>query len=808
MKKFVLYSLLALNLGVAIAQSAVAQLTQPVARTVSFDEGWLFFRGNAEGAEKTQFNDAGWRKLNLPHDWSIEDLPGSQSPFDSLAIVGVHGGFTVGGTGWYRKKFTVPVSANGKRTVITFDGVYMNADIFINGRHLGCHPYGYTSYSFDLTPYITAGKQNTIAVRVSNEGRNSRWYSGSGIYRHVWLQTLNPVHIAQYGTAVTTPQVSEQTAKVMAVSKVINESAVPVSVYTVTRILRNNTSGKSQVAQFTAPKQQIKAGASASFAHAIDIKKPDLWSVVTPALYTAVTEVYKAGVLVDKSETSFGIRSVTFDAVNGFQLNGKTMKLKGGCVHHDNGPLGAVAYDRAEERRIQLLKASGFNAIRCSHNPPSPAFLDACDRLGMLVIDEAFDMWKHKKHPADYHLYFEEWWQRDVESMVYRDRNHPSIIMWSTGNEIPNRDKPEVVVVAQMLADFIRSIEPSRAVTCGVNGIEENKDAFIATLDVAGYNYAFDQYEPTHKRLPKRVMYGSESFAVEAYENWREIERSPWVVGDFVWTAFDHIGEASIGWLGYPQRQWFYPFNLAYVGDIDVCGWKRPQSYYRDVVWNKNQVHLFVQPPVPSFNRTNPKPEVWSRWNWPDVTDSWTFPGAEGKELEITAYSSCDEAELFLNGVSLGKKSTDTATHRKTSWKAPYAAGSLIVKGYTNGVQVAADTLQTAAAPVAIQLKADRSVLKADNQDLSYVEVVLADANGLRNPQAADLVSFEIEGPATIAGVGNANPESVESCQLPQRKAWHGRCLVIVKAGKQKGSVTLKAKSGTLKSAEVKLTVK
>jgi beta-galactosidase len=322
---------------------------------------------------------------------------------------------------------------------------------------------------------------------------------------------------------------------------------------------------------------------------------------------------------------------------------------------------------------------------------------------------------------------------------------------------------------------------------------------------VAGYNYAFDKYAPDHERLPKRVMYGSESFSIEGFENWREVQRYPWVIGDFVWTAFDHIGEASIGWLGYPQRSWFYPWNLAYVGDIDICGWKRPQSYYRDAVWQKDQLSLFVKPPVPSFPQVNPKPEVWSRWNWPDVTDSWTWPGAEGKTLDIIVYSSCEEAELFLNGTSLGKKMTDTSTHCKVMWQVPYEKGELTVKGYTNGKQVAASTLQTAGEPVALQLTADRATIKADGQDLSYVEVVLADAKGIRQPQAEDLVSFEIEGPATIAGVGNANPASIESCQLPERKAWRGRCLVIIKSDKKPGKIRLRAKVAGLPGAVIAL---
>jgi beta-galactosidase len=489
-------------------------------------------------------------KLDLPHDWSIEDLPGTRSPFSPTAISQVNGGFTTGGTGWYRKRFTLPAAQKGKRVILQFDGVYMNAEVWLNGQSLGNHPYGYTSFWFDITDKIKFDTQNLIAVKVRNEGENSRWYTGSGIYRHVWLTVTDPVHIAQWGTAITTPDVTPSSARVNSKTTVQNETATESNVTLITRVI--NKAG-AEISRAEA-KRSISAGSTYVFDQNITVSSPVLWSVETPNLYTAITDVITNNQLADRTETSFGIRTIAFDVANGFLLNGKPMKLKGGCIHHDNGPLGARAYDRAEERRVELLKKSGFNAIRSSHNPPSPAFLDACDRLGMLVIDETFDMWREAKNPADYHLYFNDWWQRDVASMVLRDRNHPSVFIWSIGNEIPERGRPEGVKTSKMLVDYVKSLDPSRSVTAAVNSLQPDKDPYFATLDLAGYNYAFggdhntrSLHEVDHERVPGRIIIGTESYPLEAFGAWMEVEDHPYVIGDFVWTAWDYIGEASIG---------------------------------------------------------------------------------------------------------------------------------------------------------------------------------------------------------------------------------------------------------------------
>ena len=775
---------------------------------INFDDDWMFHLGGTQGAEQNNFDDSKWRKIDLPHDWSIEDLKGTSSPFNPDAISQVSGGFTTGGTGWYRKIFTVAPTDKGKKIQVQFDGVYMNADVWINGHHLGNHPYGYTGFVFDITGQIKFDGTNIIAVEVKNEGQNSRWYSGSGIYRHVWIKTIEAIHSSHWGTFITTPDVTSTSAKVNCKTIVVNESGEDAIVSISTKFI--NIEGA--ITATDELKQLIKAKQLYDFNQAVIINNPRLWSCELPALYTAVTFIYSNGKLLSIDSNSFGIRKISFDVDKGFQLNGQTIKLKGGCFHNDNGPLGAKAYDRAEERKVELLKASGYNAIRCTHNPPSNAFLEACDKLGMLVIDEAFDMWNYGKNPYDYHLYFKEWWKKDIESMVCRDRNHPSVIMWSIGNEIPERGNGEGVVTAKLLGNYIKILDSSRVITSAVNGLNEDKDPYFAQLDVAGYNYAAGGdhlvegiYGVDHKRMPKRIMYGSESYPLQAFSSWMDVVDHPYVIGDFVWTAFDYIGEASIGWLGYFQKQNFYPWNLAFCGDIDICGWKRPQSYYRDALWKDGQISLFVTPPVPSFEQ-NPNRESWSKWHWLDAVSSWNWGGYENKPVEVNIYSSCVQVELFLNGRSLGKKATDRTTKFIASWQVPYQPGVLKAVGYNAKNKIINTTsLATVANVIKIQLTTDKKIVKANNQDLFYVTVELLDGKGNRNPLAENLVKFEIEGSATIAGVGNGNPRSLESYQNNERKAWQGRCLVIVKAGKSAGEIKLKAVVDGMDAASINI---
>jgi beta-galactosidase len=786
----IFFSFLSINL---VAQS----------QTILFDSDWKFHRGGAQYAEQSGFDDSLWRKLDLPHDWSIEDLPGTTSPFNRDAISQVSGGFTTGGTGWYRKTFVLPDEQKNKRIMVQFDGIYMNPEIWINGESLGSHPYGYTSFWYDISDKVKFGSPNVLAVKVRNEGENSRWFSGSGIYRHVWLKVLEPVHVAQWGTNIITPEVNASSARVNIKTKVNNQSVNALKVKMITRILNSKGVETSK----TESEQIIEK--DVEFDQNVIIANPDLWSTESPILYTAINEVYTGNRLVDRIDTKFGVRTIQFDAVNGFQLNGKSLKLKGGCFHHDHGPLGAKSYDRAEERRVELLKASGFNAIRCSHNPPSTAFLDACDRLGMLVIDEAFDMWQYPKNPNDYNLYFDKWWQNDIESMIFRDRNHPSVILWSIGNEIPGMDTPEVVKTAQMLADFVRKNDSARLVIAAVNNLSPAKDPYFGTLDIAGYNYGSggdhlkdNIFKADHLRVPSRIMIQTESYPLEAFKSWMDVMDHPWVLGDFVWTAFDYIGEASIGWLGYWQEQSFYPWNLAFCGDLDICGWKRPQSYYRDALWKENQLSIFIKPPKPSFEE-NPNRMFWSIWHWYDAAADWNWKGYESQPLQVTVYSSCEEVELFLNNKSLGKKKTDRASEFKSAWEVPYQAGELKAIGYRGKKQVNSAKLLTAEDVTQIKLTPDRNKIKADDQDLSYITVELTDNKGVRNPKADNLIKFEIDGPGTIVGVGNANPVSTESYQVHERKIWQGRCMIVIKSEYKQGEIVIKASSDGLKPANI-----
>jgi beta-galactosidase len=791
---------------VLLAASAqpLAQPTPPAPRqTILFDAGWKFHRGGAQYVEQADFDDSSWRTVDLPHDWSIEDLPGQATPFDRGAIGQVSTGFTVGGTGWYRKTFTLPGGAKGKRVVVQFDGVYMNPEIWINGASLGSHPYGYTSFWFDITDKLKTDGANVLAVKVRNEGENSRWYSGSGIYRHVWLRILDPIHVAQWGTSVTTSDVTAASGRVTVRTRVRNQSAADAVASVSTHVL-----GPGGVPGGLASRTAtIPAGGASEIVNELVVSKPALWSLESPSLYTAISQVSTQAGERDRVETTFGIRTVTFDTVNGFRLNGTPMKLKGGCVHHDNGPLGARAYDRAEERRVELLKASGFNAIRCAHNPPSTAFLDACDRLGMLVIDEAFDMWGEPKNPHDYSLFFDKAWRKDLDAMIDRDRNHPSIVAWSIGNEIPGMDNPSTVETARALAAYVREADRSRPVLAAVNNLNPKKDPFFAAVDVAGYNYGSGGdhnretiFKTDHARVPSRIMMQTESYPLEAFRSWMDVLDHPWLVGDFVWTAFDYLGESSIGWRGYWQEGNFYPWTLAFTGDIDIAGWKRPQSYYRDVLWKENQISIFVKPSSPSFPE-NPKRQPWSKWHWHDAVADWNWAGQEGRPIQVSVYSSFEQAELFLNGTSLGRKPTDRSTEFKAAWDVPYRAGELRAVGYRGGREAGSAALRSAADVARIVVTPDRARIAADGQDLSYVTIELQDAAGVRHPKAEHLLRFAVDGPGSIAGVANANPMSVESYQRPERKAWQGRCLVVIKAGTTPGEIRLRVTADGLPAA-------
>jgi len=768
-----------------------------------FDYDWKFFLGDASEAKANNFNDANWRKLDLPHDWSIEGQIHPKNP------TGGGGGYFPAGIGWYRKTFQAPDAWNAKKIAIYFEGVYMNSEVFINGKSLGVYPYGYSSFSYDLTPYLNFGKENVIAVRVDNSQHvNSRWYSGSGIYRHVWMMAVDPVHIAHWGVGISTPEVSSRKATVLVKTLVKNETSSSQSI--VVKALLWDTSSKS------AGKGQVQmvlpANSEKEITQILQVSNPMLWTPETPYLYQAQIQVLKYKKVLDDTKTGFGIRSIKFTAENGFQLNGKTVKINGGCVHHDNGCLGAAAFDRAEERRIELLKAAGFNAIRTSHNPPSEAFLDACDRLGMLVMDESFDCWKIGKNNNDYSKYFNQWWQRDLEAMVLRDRNHPSIFMWSIGNEIPERGDHSAIETAKMLTDAIKKIDADRPITSAIcdNGKDWSKfDTIMAVHDVAGYNYHLWSALSDHQRVPSRVIVQTESYPKDAFANWKLAQDNDYIIGDFVWTAMDYLGESGIGRWYYsgdvPGEHWehdFFPYHGAYCGDIDLIGWRKPISHYRSMLYNNNEkLYMAVREPTPEPLEI--KETWWSVWpTW----ESWTWPGFEGKTVQIEVYSKYPKVRLYLNNKLVGEQATAREQQFKATFSIPYSPGTLKAVGVENDKEIESAILQTSGEAAKIMLTADRKEILANGQDLSYVTIEITDKDGIFQPNAANRLHFKVDGPGIIAGVDNADMKDTDPYVGNTRKAWKGRALVVIRSTHDTGDIKLTVTSPIL--AETVINIK
>ncbi len=800
-------------------------------RETNFNGDWRFLRGDAPGAENAAFDDSTWRTLDLPHDWSLEDLPPGTTnepapalppgggrrraanfpvvgPFSPASPGGPATGYTLGGIGWYRKHFVLDQQTPGKQVTIQFDGVYMDSDVWINGHSLGNHPYGYTAFAYDLTDFLNPpGQENVLAVRVSNLGRNSRWYSGSGIYRDVVLRVTDPLHVGQWGVSVTTPQVTKQQATVNVITTLKNGRNADMAI--TLRVKLRGPSGRTL--QTGENNVQVPAGAQAEVPLTFMVKSPPLWSPASPLLCQAEVELLVNGKAVDATTAAFGIREINFSVENGFTLNGMPLKLQGACIHNDNGPLGSAAIDRAEERRIELLKANGFNAIRTSHNPPSTAFLDACDRVGMLVLDEAFDCWEQGKNPDDYGKYFDDWWQRDLDSMILRDRNHPSVILWSIGNEIPQRATDRGYVIAKELSDEVRRLDPTRPVTEAICGFwdqpgrpwSDTTTAFTF-LDVGGYNYQDGQYGADHLKFPNRIMVGTESYPSAIASIWRRVEMDPWVLGDFEWTGMDYLGEAGTGSAhldNEPGNTW--PWYDAFCGDLDLCGFKKPQSYYREVVWGRSALEMFVNRPVPPGRR-----EIVSGWGWPDELPSWTWPGEENQPVQVDVYSRCDTVQLELNGKEIGARQISSSGRLTARFEVPYAPGELKAVGLKDGKVVATKVLRTVGPAKQLRLEADRATIHADRNDLAYVTVEVTDADGNVLPDATNLVRFTLSGPGELAAVGSGAPDVPESFRQPRHTTYHGRCLAILRPLGTAGKVTLRAEADGLSSGQVVIRVK
>ncbi len=761
-------------------------------RGQSFNAGWKFNRGDVTGAQSVTFNDSAWRSLALPHDWSIELAFNANSP------AGSGGGFLDGGIGWYRKTFTPDQALSGKKILVAFDGVYMNSQVWINGTSLGTRPYGYSTFEYDLTPYVTFGASNVIAVRVNNNQPNSRWYSGSGIYRNVWLTALDPVHIPQSGVFVSTPMVSAASASVSVSTDVQNQSTGSASAIVTTTIL---APGGAVAASASSPATTVAIGATSTVAQTLTVASPQLWSTASPSLYQVRVEVKVGGATVDTYFSSLGIRTGAFNTTTGFALNGQTTKLRGVAMHHDLGALGAAISYRAIERQVQILKGMGVNAIRTSHNPPAPELLDVCDRLGVVVMDEAFDTWTQPKTANDYNLYFAQWSQRDLQDMVRRDRNHPSVIMWSIGNEIYSGTTAQ----ATSLRDSVRALDATRPVTWASNQMTTPAVQDVAAvLDLQGYNYAgyVGDYDADHAAHPTWKIFGSETTAAvrsrsvyhtpastitksndgtnpdrqcSSYDNetarfgntaegaYTYDNSRSFVAGSFIWVGFDYIGE--------PTPYSSYPSKSSYYGIVDTAGFPKDVYYFYKSQWT-----------------TDPMVHILPHWNW-----------TSGTTVTIFVYNNCDSVELFLNNVSQGSK-TLSAGALHLEWALPWAAGSVRAECKRGGSVVATDQVATAGAAAKVVLSADHTTIAADGRDLTFITGDVQDASGVLVPTAASSVSFTVSGPGQLVGVDNGNPIDTASYKGTVRKAFNGKVLAIVQSTGAAGQIAVVASSAGLTS--------
>lgn len=794
-------------------------------RKVTFNSGWNFHLNDSVNDKDTINSSTIWRTLNLPHDWSIE------GQFDEKSPAGYGGGSLNGGLGWYKKSFKIALENKEKITSIIFDGVYRNSQVWINGHYLGKRPNGYIGFQYDLSPYLNYGdKINEIIVKVDNSKQpNSRWYSGSGIFRNVWLETTNKLHVDQWGTYITTPKVSSQSASIHLETTLKNQYNSSKSAVVTTTIFKNNTKVTSATQNIT-----IAANSSQIQNQDIIVENPILWSVEKPEQYTAVTLISIENKIIDEYKTAFGIRNFKFDLNKGFILNGKQVKIKGVCMHHDLGPLGSAINTRAIERQLEILKEMGVNGIRTSHNPPAPELLDLCDKMGFIVMDEAFDMWKKAKTKYDYSLDWDQWHAKDLQDQILRDRNHPSIFMWSIGNEIPEQWSDEGVVIAKELSVIVKKLDTTRLVTAAMNpavnmNIDEvtlqfeksktyfNKLATSGALDIIGYNYAHQTFEHHQKNFPNIPFIATETTSaletrgyydsvsdvikkwpvrwdlkftdgnlgntVSAYDQvqapwgstheatWKVMKKHDFLAGMYIWTGFDYIGEPT-------PYEW--PSVSSYFGIVDLAGFPKDVYYMYQSEWtNKTVLHLFPH------------------WNWKSDqnVDVWVY------------YNNADEVELFLNGKSLGtKKKIEDDLH--IMWRVPFQAGTLKAVSRKNEKIVKETAIQTAENPAKLKLTADRNTINADGDDLSFVTVEITDQKGVLSPKANNEIQFSLKGSGKIVGVCSGDPVSHESYKGTKHTALNGKCLVVIQAGTKAEKLELTASANGLKSSTTIINVK
>jgi beta-galactosidase len=772
-----------------------------------FDAGWRFQLSDDSAARDVAYDDSGWRTLDLPHDWSIE------GPFAESNPAGAGGGALPGGVAWYRKTFTLPAEDEGRFLSIEFDGVYRNSEVWVNGEYLGKRPYGYSSFRYDLTPYVSFGEPaNVVAVRVDNSAQpNSRWYSGSGIYRHVRLVLTDSVHVAPRGTWITTPEVTPERALVTVRTTVRNASRGPRPV--TVRTALHDESGREAAAATS--QATIPADSTLELAQALEVSRPALWSPAQPKLYRAVTRVDCGERVCDEVETTVGIRTAVFDTERGFLLNGERLEIRGVNLHHDLGALGAALNERALERQLEIMKGMGANAIRTSHNPPAPELLDLADRMGFLVMDEAFDVWRMAKTPYDYHLDFDEWHERDLADMVLRDRNHPSVVAWSIGNEVREQGDSSGARIAVALAAIVRRLDPTRPVAAGLDQLGPwNFVIASGALDIVGYNYRHHLWADHPKTFPGTAFlateaasalatrghyeqpsdsvarYGGEWLGLEsppanpdyrlsAYdhraaawgstheESLREIRKAPLLAGLFVWTGFDYLGEPTpYGW----------PARSSYFGIVDLAGFPKDAYWLYQSEWT-----------------SDPVLHVFPHWSW-----------QPGDTIDVWAYTNLDTVALSLNGVSLGAR-TKAGGALHVQWRVPWEPGVLRAVGRKSGRDLAMREVRTAGAAARVALEPDRASLRADGRDLSFVTVSVVDSAGVVVPAADASVRFGVEGPARIAGVDNGDAASHAPFQADSVRLSSGKALVILRAGRDAGVVTLTATSEGLAGGRARI---
>ena len=748
-----------------IALGLFAGMTTPTwgqSKAQNFDFGWKFIEQDVKEAQLPSYNDGKWTRVNLPHDWDIYHSPKADAPS------GNGGGYYPGGIGWYRKqvKDSDLKTGKGESLWLHFEGIYQNSQVFVNGIQVGTHFYGYTPFKVNISPYIKKGI-NTIAVRVDNSKQpNCRWYSGSGIYRHVWQEKYHENKMDD------PQQLFIHTEKIYGISK-------------------DGTHADSAAIRIT---YQDKLNEKRV------LKNVELWSPAHPKLYN---------IQVGELNIKHGIRTFSYDAKKGFLLNGQPTLINGACVHHDNGVIGAMAFDAAEIRKVKLMKEAGFNLIRTSHNPQTRAMLDACDSLGMMVIDEAFDGWYAEKTKYDYHLAIDSCYKEDLRAMVLRDRNHPCIISYSIGNEVIERKEIKVIQTARKFKEVITSLDNTRPVTealCSWDQDWEIFDPHAAVLDIVGYNYMMHKAESDHERCPERVMWQTESYPRDAFANWKHTVERPYIIGDMVWTGLDYLGESAIGQFHYEgesRKEFFqenqFPYNGAYCGDVDLTGWRKPISHYRSMLWNLKEgspdIYLAVKEPD-FYHKGHISETMWSVW---PTLESWNWQGWEGKNIDVEIYSKAPRVRLYLNDQLVAEKETGINTQYKAVITLPYQPGILkAVSLDANGHEVMESILQTSGEPASIKLTTDRKHILASGEDLAYITLEVIDKNGNIVPDANIPLNVDVKGRATLLAAASANLKDLEPKTSSEVTTYKGRAIVVIRSGSKSGKATVTVSSTKL----------